>query len=78
MNQKEEISLYHSKLNISLTDMLNREGIKIRKTVYSQYRGILKPLIYRLILVCNVLEDSQRRGCLSRLSLTSKAFNHAV
>ena len=58
MNQKKETSLYCSKLNVSFTDMLNREDIEIRKTVCSQYRGILKSLIYRLILVYNILEDS--------------------
>ena len=58
INQKRETSLYCSKLNISLTDILNRGDIKIKKTVYSQHKGILKSSIYRLILVCNILKDS--------------------
>ena len=78
MNQKREISLYYSKLNVSPTDTLDREGIKIKKIAYSQHRGILKPFIYRLVLICNVLKDSQKRGCLDRLSLTLKAFNYAA
>ena len=58
MNQKEEISLYCSKLDISLIDMLNKGDIEIKKAVCSQYEGILKSFIYRLILICNFLKDS--------------------
>ena len=78
MSQKEETSLYCSKLDISLTGILDREDMKIKKVICSQHRGILKPLIYRLLLICNLLEDSQRRDCLNRLSLTLKTFNYVI
>ena len=78
MNQKKEISLYCSKLNISLTDILNEEDIKIKKIIHNQHKGILKPLIYRLILIYNVLKGSQRRDYLDRLNLTSETFNYVI
>ena len=58
IDQKREISLYCSKLSISLINMLDRGDIKIKKTVCSQHKSILKSLIYRLILIYNVLEGS--------------------
>ena len=78
IDQKGKTSLYCSKLSVSPTDTLNEGGIKIKKIIYSQCKSILKPFIYRLILVCNYLKGSQRRDCLSRLSFILKTFNHAV